>query len=427
MPVQVIARGTGPSIIETLSAPDAKAPLSVKLRCKSWAQVKHLYDRDIQKGALFLKASKPPPLGTVFQISLGLPSDSSVQLVGKVTEHIPPGGLKGLGPGVMLRLDQLPYTAKWLIESALSAAAKSGSLETKTAEQEPGVSSGKEISKAEVDLIESLRLELLALRELNPFQLLEIEYTANDEEVRGAFGLLTRRYHPDRFAKYQSDGVRQLGAEIYLLIRDAYQTLQTEAGRNRTAAMLNDLRGAEAANRDFVAQQHSRVAVKTTRVVRRGPSKSAAPAKPAPKPPPAPRPPPAPARPAAKPPVPSAKRASPGATAASSAPSPAASAAASERFAKLVGAKKYEEALMLAKLTAKKAPDDRRSRANVELCGGLIAMERSDRLEAAQHFEAALELDPRNEHAIRGLAQLRRKATEERKGFLGSLLKKKKD
>ena len=56
---------------------------------------------------------------------------------------------------------------------------------------------------------------------------------------------------------------------------------------------------------------------------------------------------------------------------------------------------------------------------------GLLALAQRDRLEAAQRFEAALELDPSNERAARELAEMRRQATNERKGLLSRLMGKK--
>ena len=46
-------------------------------------------------------------------------------------------------------------------------------------------------------------------------------------------------------------------------------------------------------------------------------------------------------------------------------------------------------------------------------------------LEAAQRFESALEIDPSNERAARELADMRRQATNERKGLLSRLMGKK--
>jgi len=80
---------------------------------------------------------------------------------------------------------------------------------------------------------------------------------------------------------------------------------------------------------------------------------------------------------------------------------------------------------ILCKIAAKKNPSDRAARAGVEVAEGLRAMAQRDRLEAAQRFESALEIDPSNERAARELADMRRQATNERKGLLTRLMGKK--
>jgi hypothetical protein len=91
----------------------------------------------------------------------------------------------------------------------------------------------------------------------------------------------------------------------------------------------------------------------------------------------------------------------------------------------LIEVGKYDEALAGFRVQLKKTPQDRGARAGVELCEGLKALAVRDRLEAAQRFEAALELDPSNERAARELAEMRRQATNERKGLLSRLMGKK--
>jgi Tfp pilus assembly protein PilF len=86
---------------------------------------------------------------------------------------------------------------------------------------------------------------------------------------------------------------------------------------------------------------------------------------------------------------------------------------------------RFEEALAAFKVMSKKFPQDRNLRAGIELCEGLRALAQRDRLEAAQRFESALEIDPSNERAARELADMRRQATNERKGLLSRLMGKK--
>jgi Tfp pilus assembly protein PilF len=76
-------------------------------------------------------------------------------------------------------------------------------------------------------------------------------------------------------------------------------------------------------------------------------------------------------------------------------------------------------------MLARRHTHDRTVRAGAELCEGLLALAARDRLEAARRFETALEIDPSNERAARELAEMRRQATNERKGLLSRLMGKK--
>jgi hypothetical protein len=91
----------------------------------------------------------------------------------------------------------------------------------------------------------------------------------------------------------------------------------------------------------------------------------------------------------------------------------------------LIDQARLDEALAGYRLMAKRHPGDRNVRAGAELCEGLLALAARDRLEAAQRFETALEIDPSNERAARELAEMRRQATNERKGLLSRLMGKK--
>jgi hypothetical protein len=91
----------------------------------------------------------------------------------------------------------------------------------------------------------------------------------------------------------------------------------------------------------------------------------------------------------------------------------------------LVDQGKLDEALAGYRAAAKRNANDRGARAGIELIEGLRALAARDRLEAAQRFESALEIDPSNERAARELADMRRQATNERKGLLSRLMGKK--
>lgn len=397
--------------------------LSIKLRCASWQQLATIYKRDLSRGTMFLKATTPPPIGTSVRIDLTLPSASVIVLTGVVQAHI---NDPQRGAGVELKLAPIPTGSIWLIESALASEQqrRSGdgvpqSLPPTTTGPVPTIGEGGDHAAAEQDLIRALVAEAESLRKLNPFLVLGVGYEASDIDVRAAFGELTKRYHPDRFARYESVELRAVAAEIFILIRDAYRRLGDEAGR---ASVLQSL-GRTAAPR----------AVPAPRLT------------PNPVQPPAPRPRQATSStPVASSPAPRAitdQRSGPVSSGAVRTPMKPAhtertpvltqpipvvtDAMEATALEDLLDQGKIEEALSGYKVLAKKQPQDRTLRAGVELCEGLKALAQRDRLEAAQRFETALEIDPSNERAARELADMRRQATNERKGLLSRLMGKK--
>ncbi|HET9626329.1 MAG TPA: DnaJ domain-containing protein, partial [Kofleriaceae bacterium] len=234
--------------------------LSIKLRCASWQQLATIYRRDLSHGTMFLKAGAPPPVGTVVHIDLALPSATVIALSGVVDRHLQD---PQRGQGVELRLDPIAAGSIWLIESALSAEHKRMATpiggvpivpphphQTTTAIPTippplgsgasllPGLHDGADLSAAERDLIKALTAEAESLKKLNPFLVLGVGYEASEAEVRAAFADLTKRYHPDRFARYESRALREVAAEIFILIRDAYRKLSDEQSRAQALATI---------------------------------------------------------------------------------------------------------------------------------------------------------------------------------------------
>ncbi|MBL8619976.1 MAG: DnaJ domain-containing protein [Myxococcales bacterium] len=395
----------------------SQTPLNIKLRCASWQQLANIHRRDLSRHAIFLKASQLPPLGTPVRIDLTLPTESMIVLAGVVAEHIPEGGLGGRGPGIDIKLNTIPESALWLIETALASAAKqSGAVPVMS---DAAVDDGQDVAAAEDELLAALTSELDSLRKLNPFQVLGVGYEAGDAEIRAAFAGLTKRYHPDRFTRYTSQELRGLAAEIFILIRDAYRRLGDEASRAKALQAAG-----------------ARPVVKVP-TLRPGPSIPPPPTAAAKAPPPAPPP----RMPAGSPPPPviappRAATADPPATAKApdterrpmqvAPPSLGEDPKVDFRSADgLLEAGRYDEALAVFKIYTRKNPGDRTARAGIELAEGLRALAQRDRLEAAQRFEAVLEIDPTNERAARELAEMRRMATNERRGLLSRLMGKK--
>jgi curved DNA-binding protein CbpA len=408
----------------------ATGQLSIKLRCASWQQLATIYKRDLSRGAMFLKASSPPPIGTSVRIDLSLPSASVIVLIGTVKQHVTD---PARGQGVELELAPLPAGSVWMIESALAAESKRQSEQPSApaatgSQPQPAITDGDEQVSAEQELMRALLSEAESLRKLNPFLVLGVGYEASDADVRAAFGELTKRYHPDLFARYESAELRQTAAEIFILIRDAYRRLGDETGRAQALSVLGRPAGAP---RSIPARPSTpptpRPSAKIPPAAARAPEPAAAKADDAPVEVPTVKPVdyavPEAARPTS-PPVQSAPT-----TRSSQSGSIARKliddTADTSPYEALIDAGRLEEALAGYRAMAKKQANDKAARAGVELVEGLIALGQRDRLEAAQRFEAALEIDPSNERAARELADMRRQATNERKGLLTRLMGKK--
>jgi tetratricopeptide (TPR) repeat protein len=462
----------------------AEGALSIKLRCASWQQLATIYKRDLSHGTMFLRAATPPPVGTVVRIDLTLPSATVIALDGVVAGQVQD---PQRGSGIELTLSPIPASSVWLIESALASEARrratparsipvighpvtgavptfevgasvSAAIPAIPAIPTPAIHDHADLAVAEQDLIKALVSEAESLKKLNPFLVLGVGYEAGDAEIRTAFGELTKRYHPDRFARYESTELRQLAAEIFILIRDAYRRLGDAAGR---AQVLQSLGKSAPAPRAIPSPSRT-PSVAPPRATQRPPSVSGAPAArdgvlptvtvPVPtvlRPPVATRrptaDPTAPAPPAASTPAPGSP-AAPGRSPASTPPPTAARGTGASPFAQtqqapvlpaaldpaelaaledLIDQARLDEALSGYRMLARRHAHDRNVRAGVELCEGLLALAARDRLEAAQRFETALEIDPSNERAARELAEMRRQATHERKGLLSRLMGKK--
>jgi CheY-like chemotaxis protein len=102
------------------------------------------------------------------------------------------------------------------------------------------------VAELEVDE-EEKRTELAALAERfagsDPFQILEVDKTSSEEEVRVAYDRLAERTHPDHVAS-SSEAVRRLAEQVFRRVADAYEILSDP--RRRQEYMLDRQREARA-------------------------------------------------------------------------------------------------------------------------------------------------------------------------------------
>ena len=231
-------------------------PVGVKL--ESWDQYAVVYTKNLSRGGLFIRMSSPPPVGTALSVRLGLPDGNVVEIEGEVAHVVAPERAleEGRQPGCGVRFVGFDEEQQRLF-AALFARVKTGwqgQPETGTSATKGGeprgpdgarVSDGAALCDQEHSLDEdvaALRQEFARLRESDYFTMLRLGPDATPAEVRARFLDLAKEWHPTRYA-FASEATRLLAAEIFILLRRAYETLvdpeKAKAYRARLGPRVN--------------------------------------------------------------------------------------------------------------------------------------------------------------------------------------------
>src|SRR5690348_15929834 len=87
------------------------------------------------------------------------------------------------------------------------------------------------------DTLSRLRRDLGRLSSLNPFDILAVPVNASVEKIRESYLQLTKKMHPNRYARERPD-VQALANEVFLLVRNAYDQLSDEPRRKAWLAKI---------------------------------------------------------------------------------------------------------------------------------------------------------------------------------------------
>jgi tetratricopeptide (TPR) repeat protein len=238
--------------------------------------------------------------------------------------------------------------------------------------------------------------------------------------VKAAFYRATRRYSPESLSTYESDEAKALAGEIYMMLRDAYRKLSDAAAREHTRKLLR--------------RSGLRAHVIPTATM------------------PEATPPPEPISNDTEPlmVIPTLvdvtmpeggdpRDTHPGGGLSHSSlfgdltfehemPPPAdphPTLPGVDQANSLLDSGQFEDALALVEEVLKQQPRDREARAAREMALGFRCLKNGDRLAAARHFEAALQMIPANEPAARALDVTRRSQGQSGKAILDRILGKK--
>jgi len=232
-----------------------KLPLvshSLKVKCPTWDHVESFYARKVKEGnSLSARVPFHPHVGEVVTIALELPDELVIAIESEVLETAPaPDGRKS---AVRMRLVGLTPSVRNRLESLVAEARRQKSVsgprprpETPPIPQilpppqpvdapvdelveSPVVPSADEVPAPERAVFVELEGELKRMREAAANQVLGVKWDASVEEIRGAYFALTRRLHPDVFARHRSPAVQLIASELFIHINRAYDRMRDAA------------------------------------------------------------------------------------------------------------------------------------------------------------------------------------------------------
>jgi curved DNA-binding protein CbpA len=98
----------------------------------------------------------------------------------------------------------------------------------------------------DVDALMEIESRAAALDQLDYFEVLRVPQTAGADDVKKAYYRESRAFHPDRFAAFPAQELRDLVGKIYRRVNEAYTVLRDDAKR---AKYLTDVTGPDRANK----------------------------------------------------------------------------------------------------------------------------------------------------------------------------------
>jgi len=232
-----------------------KMPLvshSLKVKCPTWDHVESFYARKVKEGnSLSARVPFHPHIGELVTIALELPDELVIAIESEVLEAAPaPDGRKS---AVRMRLVGLTPSVRGRLESLVAEARRQKSVsgprprpETPPIPQilpppqpvdapvdevveSPVAPSADQVPAPERAVFVELEGELRRMREAAANEVLGVKWDASVEEIRGAYFALTRRLHPDVFARHRSPAVQFIASELFIHINRAYDRMRDAA------------------------------------------------------------------------------------------------------------------------------------------------------------------------------------------------------
>ncbi len=191
----------------------------VSVRVDGWEHYVQVYADDISSGGLFIRMVRPPAVGTAMSVRIPMPGGYVLELAAEVAHVVAPEQqlISGKRPGAGIRF--VGPTAEQKAQLAALSSEPTGPP------SEPTPAPKAEEPSA---LVANLRAQLAEFKELDFYKVLELPADSTPADARASFLKMVRKWHPDQFG-LDSREARTLAAEIFIVIKKAYETLNNPA------------------------------------------------------------------------------------------------------------------------------------------------------------------------------------------------------
>ncbi len=221
---------------------------TLKVKCATWDQVEAFYAQKVRSdGRLPMRVPFAVHVGDRVTMALQLPSDLVVSIDGDVIQAEP--AADGKRSAVVLAVHgmtpELRQRLAALVEEARAGGQSSGELSPPPVDEPPAAQPADApvnelvpppppldagaVSSEERGVFAALEADLRQMREGAAHEVLGVAWDAGVPAIRGAYFVLTKRYHPDIYARYRSRPILDLAQEIFILINRAYDRMRDAA------------------------------------------------------------------------------------------------------------------------------------------------------------------------------------------------------
>ncbi len=220
------------------------------MKCPTWDHVEKFYGHKLRNGnRLSVRVPFNLAKGDKLNIALELPNEMVMMIDGEVSRCKPAADgkrsalelhLTGMTDDLRKRLERLVGQARGDIPSSGEMSIDDLDPDGLPVAQPADAPMDERVEYQEIPSADSLRgkerevfvlleQELQVIREAAAHEVLSVAWDADVAAIRSAYFRLTKRFHPDAYARHQSEAIQLISQEIFIYINKAYDRMRDAA------------------------------------------------------------------------------------------------------------------------------------------------------------------------------------------------------